>query len=127
MSRPLWRMAGGSMSIEMDEAEGRQVGSKVKLSGRILDLELSLTEQVTERRPPSRKTWEKVGSPHLLVIGSYRMGFELTSQSRACLARIFIDYELPQKGLSHLLGRLFGAYYARWCTETMVCDVVRHF
>jgi hypothetical protein len=40
---------------------------------------------------------------------------------------VFIDYAFPEQGLARWLGRLFGRYYARWCTRRMVADAVRHF
>lgn len=71
--------------------------------------------------------WETVGSPKLLVIGSYRMGFEVAARSGGSLLRVFIEYALPQALPGRWLGRLFGRMYARWCTERMVSDAVRHF
>jgi hypothetical protein len=38
-----------------------------------------------------------------------------------------IDYDLPTRGLSRILGRLFGRMYAKWCTRQMVRDAERAF
>jgi hypothetical protein len=141
MTRPSWRMGWARMTIDTDEGGGKAVGSRIRLDARVLGLALSVEEVVTEREPPYRKVWQTVGTPRLLVIGPYRMGFELLPEPAirdeawigpgpdggagdATELRVFIDYDLPRGGLSGVLGRLFGAWYASWCTERMVADAV---
>ena len=127
MSKPSWKMGGGRMSIEVDQAQGRRVGSRIRLAGRVFGIDLCVEEIVTQYAPPYRKTWETVDSPRLLVIGQYRMGFELTPHEAGSVLRVFVDYSLPEHGAAHWLGRLFARYYARWCTEQMLDDTTRHF
>lgn len=127
MSDPSWRTGGGRMETELDEGRGQKVGSRIRLSGRVLGVDLSVEEVVTERNPPRRKVWETTGAPKLLVIGHYRMGFELSPKVNGSMLRVFIEYALPERGLARWLGRLFGRYYARWCTRQMVDDAVKHF
>ena len=127
MSEPSWRTGGGRLETELDEGRGQKVGSRIRLSGRVFGVELSVEEIVTERNPPRRKVWETTGAPKLLVIGHCRMGFELSPQGNGSMLRVFIDYALPERGLARWLGRLFGRYYARWCTQQMVDDAVKHF
>ena len=115
------------MEIELDDGLGQRVGSRIRLSGRVFGIPLSVEELVTERNPPHRKVWETTGRPRLLVIGPYRMGFEITSQESGSLLRVLIDYALPEGAVEHWLGYVLGRYYARWCTQRMVDDAVRHF
>jgi hypothetical protein len=130
MSRRSWRMGWGRMDLHLDERAGRAVGSRIRLEGRILGVPLALEEVVTDHTPPTRKVWLTVGTPRLLVIGPYRMGFALAPAGAgaggggadAAALTVFIDYALPDRGFSRLLGRLFGHWYARWCTERMVTD-----
>jgi hypothetical protein len=75
MSKSSWMMAGSRMLIELDAAEGRSVGSTIRLSGGMLSISIGVEEAVTERTPPLRKVWETKGAPRLLVIGHYRMGY----------------------------------------------------
>ena len=42
MSQSSWRMDGGRMKTILDERRGQTVGSHIRVSGRILGLELSL-------------------------------------------------------------------------------------
>jgi hypothetical protein len=125
MSRSSWRMGGGKMETVLDVGNGQRVGSHIRMHARILGLDLSLDEVVTVREPPRRKIWETVGSPKLIVIDAYRMGFEITARADGSLLRVFIDYSLPQAWPGRWLGRLFGGYYARWCTNSMVADAKR--
>ena len=115
------------MKIELDASEGRTVGSRIRLSGRVLGVPLSVEEVVTERQPPLRKVWQTTGVPRLLVIGEYRMGFEITPGGAASVLRVFIDYSLPGTPLARWLGGLLAAAYARWCTDSMADDAAKRF
>ena len=97
------------------------------MSGRVFGIQLSVEEIVNERNPPYRKTWETTSPPRLLVIGHYRMGFEITPQGNASEFRVFIDYDLRSTAPARWLGFLFGDYYARWCTKQMADYAARHF
>ena len=115
------------METAIDSGRGQEVGSRIRLSGRVFGVAISVEEIVTERIPPRRKVWETIGTPQLLVIGRYRMGFELSPQGKGSMLRVFIEYALPERGFALWLGRLFGRYYARWCTQQMVDDAIKHF
>ena len=127
MSESSWMMGGGRMEIELDAGRGQTVGSRISLSGRVFGVNLSLDEVVIERVPPERKAWQTTGSPRLLVIGQYRMGFEIASQENGSLLRVYIDYALPEDAPARWLGSLFGRFYARWCTRQMLADAEKHF
>ena len=135
MNRRAWRMGWSRMKLSLDEQAGRATGSRMHLEGRVLGVQLSLDEVVTEHMPPTRKVWMTVGAPWLLVIGPYRMGFVLVpagasaqgAGSEHVTLTVFIDYALPEQGPSRLLGRIFGRWYARWCTQRMVSDAQAAF
>ncbi len=120
-------MAGSRMSIDVDADGGRVVGSKIRMQGRMMGIPLSLEEVITERQVPSRKVWETIGTPNLLVIAHYRMGFELTPTGDSSMVRVFIDYSLPTAAPGSWLGRWFGGFYARWCTKQMANDAAKQF
>lgn len=127
MSKPSWRMGGGRMDTVLDDGAGQRVGSHIRMTARVFGLRLAVDEVVTERQPPVRKVWETVGTPRLVVIGAYRMGFEIASRGNRSLLRVFIDYAWPAAWPGRWLGRMFAGYYARWCTKSMVNDAVRQF
>src|SRR5438093_7922103 len=108
MRQSSWKMGGGRMPIALDAGRGQRVGSRIRLIGRVLGMELAAEERVTEHTPPHRKVWETTGSPKLLVIGHYRMGFEVTPEGQASRLRVFINYALPERVPARWLGRLFG-------------------
>jgi hypothetical protein len=58
MSESSWKMGGGRMNIEVDENLGQTIGSRIRLAGKVLGIELSVDETVTERTPPHHKVWE---------------------------------------------------------------------
>ena len=125
MSKRSWKLGWGKMDMTMDAQNGHAVGSRITLAGRVFGVWLALDEVVVEREPPLRKSWETVGEPRLLVIGPYRMGFTLARREPLAELRVTIDYDLPRRGVSAVLGRLFGPWYAKWCTRRMVEDA-RH-
>lgn len=127
MQKPSMMMLGGRMSYEFDEAKGRAAGSSIKMQGNILGLALSVEEVIIERQPPRRKVWETRGRPKLLVIGGYRMGFEISASGAASRLRVFIDYGYPATIAGKLLGPLFGSMYARWCVNRMAKDAADAF
>ena len=127
MSQSSWMMGGGRMSTALDEAKGQAVGSHIRMSGQVFGLRLDLDEVVTRRRPPSEKVWETVGTPRLLVIGSYAMGIQISPEGAGARLRVFIDYDLPTKWPSSWLGRVFGGIYAHWCVGQMLDGATRHF
>jgi hypothetical protein len=55
------------------------------------------------------------------------MGYEITQRAQSSQLRGFIDYALPDGPVSYWLGRLFGNFYVRWCTQRMANDAAPHF
>ena len=124
MEKPSLMMAGATMHVETDALRGQAVGSLIRVTGRVLGMNLVVEEIVTDRVPPSSKTWETLGEPRLLVIGSYRMGFTISAQGNRSRLVVFIDYQLPPRGLARGLALVFGRTYAAWCTRRMASDAV---
>lgn len=127
MSQSSVMMMGGSMDMLFDAERGQAVGSHVRMKGRMMGIELFLEEVVTERDPPRHKAWETIGSPRLLVIAGYRLGFDITDGNNTSELRVFIDYDLPATLVSRWLGYLFGKMYAKWCVQQMVDGARSHF
>lgn len=127
MSQSSWMMGGGRMRVELDDLGGRAVGSHIKLGGKVLGIRLFLDEVVTHRNAPTGKVWETVGTPRLLVIGSYRMGIVISGDYRRSRLKVFIDYELPRNWRTRWLGWLFSGIYATWCVRQMLSGTVSHF
>ena len=122
MEKPSLMMADTTMRVETDALKGQAVGSVIRVTGRVLGVNLAVEEVVTDRVPPLRKTWETRGEPRLLVIGSYRMGFTISPEGDRSRLVVFIDYKLPPRGFAYGLGLIFGRAYAAWCTRRMASD-----
>ena len=120
-------MMGSRMLIDVDADGGRAVGSHIRVQGRMMGIPLSLEEMITERQVPRRKVWQTIGTPNLLIMAHYHMGFELTPSGDSSMVRVFIDYSLPTTAPGSWLGRLLGGVYARWCTTQMADGAARHF
>lgn len=127
MGESSMRLMGSRMSIDVNADGGHAIGSRIGMHGTVMGISISLEEVVTEHQAPYRKIWETIGSPRLLIIARYRMGFELKRKGDSTLMRVFIDYSLPTTLPGSWLGRLLGGIYARWCTKRMVDDAARHF
>ncbi len=127
MSRPSLALLGTSLAIETDGQRGRELGSVIRMRGRVLGIPLSLEEIVVERRRPALKTWVTAGQPRLLVIGPYRMGFRIAPAPGGSRLTVFIDYRWPANPWLWLPARLLASSYARWCCRRMVRDARRPF
>ena len=127
MKNPSWMMMGGRMTYEFDAASGRAVGSVIKMGGSILGFKLFVEEVVTEHQPPTRKVWETRGQPRILIMGAYRMGFEITPSGERSNLRVYIRYDRPLSLAGRLLSPIFAPIYARWCVTRMATDAARHF
>ncbi len=122
MGKPSLMMLGGWMRYRLDEGGGRSVGSAIRMEGRFAFIDLAVDEVVTEHRRPFRKVWETRGHPRLLVIGSYRMGFDITPAAKGSHLRVFIEYDDPDTPLGRFAGAMFGPAYARWCVRQIAED-----
>jgi len=120
-------MMGSRMSIDVDAGGGQVVGSKIRMAGSVMGIPILLEEVICERQPPFKKRWETIGTPKLIVMGHYRMGFEVTPTGDSSRVRVFIDYSLPTGLVGRCLGRVFGSVYAKWCTQRMTRDAAERF
>lgn len=125
MNETSWMMAGSRMETLIDAGHGQNIGSHIKMSGKIFGINLFLDEVVIRREPPRVKIWETVGDLKLLVIGHYRMSIEIKPQENRSLLVVSIDYNLPAKNI--WLGWLFGGFYAKWCVKQMIKSAGEHF
>lgn len=116
-------MGGGQMSLELDAAGGRELGSHIRMTGTAFGLKLALDQVVVERTPPHSKTWQTV-SQRLLVIGEYAMGYQIEPRSEGAHLTVWIRYNSAP---NRLLGLLGGKMYARWCVDQMRDAAVRQF
>jgi hypothetical protein len=127
MEKPSMMMLGGSMRYDFDAARGMAKGSVIKMTGSFLGIRLFVEEVVVERRRPDFKMWETRGTPRLLIIGAYRMGFEIAGSGDICRLRVFIDYNPPLSRLARIMAWVLAPVYARWCVNRMAKDAERHF
>lgn len=127
MMRSSWMMAGSHMHYEFDASRGRALHAKVGLRGSMLGLRLTIDEEIVERTPPTVKAWQTIGTPRMLVLSAYRMGYALAPEQNGCRLKVFIDYAFPPRGFAGWLARIAGPMYARWCVISMIEDAVRVF
>lgn len=127
MEKPSLMMAGATMKTELDSLRGQAAGSVIRMKGVMLGVSLHVEEVVTHHMPPFRKIWETRGQPRLLVIGHYRMGFELSPIAVGARLRVWIDYSPPAGFAGRWLGKLLGQLYADWCVTRMARDAIEFF
>lgn len=125
MSKSSWMMGGSQMETNMDDKHGQAVGSHIKMSGKVLGINLFLDEVITKREPPFLKIWETVGTPKLLIIGNYQMRIKIEPQEKGSMLSVSIDYDLPKTNT--WLGKLFSGFYAKWCVRQMIKGVSDSF
>ena len=104
MTKPSGMMLGGSMSYEVDERGGREVGSVIRMTGAILGLRLGV-----------RRDRDRAHSASTQGVGDARTA----ADDR--------DRLLSQSGLLRHLSLPLAKAYARWCVQRMADDVPEHF
>ncbi|WP_261336657.1 hypothetical protein [Rhizobium leguminosarum] len=127
MKRSSMMMLMGSMAYSFDYARGRSVGSVITMSANVAGLKLHAEQIVTQRQPPFIKAWETRGEPHLLVIGHYRMRFQIEAMGGLSRLHVFIDYNDPPSIIGRRAGTLLAAIYARWCVKRIATDAEEAF
>lgn len=127
MNKSSWMMGGGKMVTTFDEGKGQKVASHIKMAGKVFGFSLALDEVISKHEPPRLKVWHTVGKQKLLVVGSYEMGFEISSCHEGSNFRVYIDYDMSTPLPFRLLGYIFGGIYAKWCVEQMTAGVAEHF
>jgi hypothetical protein len=125
MGRRTWMMAGSTMSTEVDELGGHAVGSRIRMTGRVIGIPVGLDQAITVREPPYTKQWATQGAPKLIVIGPYAIAVELEPHGQAASMRVALEYDLPAN--NRWIGHLFGRAYANWCIRQIVHDVGANF
>ena len=127
MEKRSMMMLGGRMTYAFDAAQGRAVGSVIRMGGRFPGLSLVVEEVVTEPTPPAHKIWEIRGRQWLLIIDSYVMGFEIRDVAGRTSSRVYIDTLLPSSLQGRWFGWLFAGFCARWCVSRMLDDASGRF
>lgn len=127
MSKSSLMMMGSKMKIETDIEKGQKLGSEIRLTGKFLGINIFVKESVVELEKPFKKAWQTQGEQKLIIIEQYKMGFIITPTNKSSHLEVYIDYTLPQSGISSVLGKLFGHLYAKWCAEKMTQDAYDHF
>ena len=127
MNKSSWMTGGGKMKTEVDEGKGQKVGSHIRMKGKVFGINLFLDEVITIHNPPFKKEWQTVRDISLLVIGHYKLGFDIVPQNNSSLLKVYIDYSLPKSLRTRWLGILFGKMYAKWCVNQMIGGVKKQF
>ena len=121
MSERSTAMLGSRLALSTVRS-GNGVGDRYRWDGRVLGLVIEAVEEVTVYEPPRRKRWCTIGTPRLIVIGSYCMQLELSEVDGGTASLVRIEYTLPAAGWQRFAGALLGHSYARWCVDRMVAD-----
>lgn len=127
MNTSSWMLGGGSMETDIDSLNGQAVGSHIKMYGKAFGFKLFLDEVITLHEPPYRKEWQTVGELKILVIGHYKLGFEITPDEKGVNFRVYIDYEKPSRFIEQMLYIVLSGVYANWCVNQMIDGVKKHF
>lgn len=127
MNKSSWMMGGSKMLTQTDDGKGQEIGSHITMKGNVLGIGLFLDEVIVQHEPPYKKAWETVGRINLVVIDHYKLGFEISSDGKDSIVRVYIDYNLPGTWKTRWLGILFGKMYSKWCVRQMSHGVLMHF
>jgi hypothetical protein len=63
----------------------------------------------------------------MFILDQYKMGFHLKQSLGNTDLEVWIDYNLPSRGILKLFSTPLARLYAKWCTEKMAGDAAAHF
>jgi len=86
MTKASWMTLGSKFNFELDEFQGRRIGSIIRMNGRIAGIELGLDEIVNEYEPPLRKAWATLGDRACLSLEpiAWALTWQQKVRARAC-------------------------------------------
>ena len=119
-------MMGSKLRLEILTDQSTGLGATYSYTGRVLGLAIDVSEAVVRYVPGREKIWRTIGTPRLIIIGSYEMAVlvEPVGENTAKLT-ITMDYELPRPLVGRVLGYLLARRYAAWCLDSMIEGTVR--
>ncbi len=112
-------LMGGKLKLERLSSNPTGVSATYRYRGRVLFLPIDFSETVIEWVETKRKIWKTIGTPKLIILGNYEMGFELEQTQEGTKAHLWIDYEIPRPWFGRILGMLLADWYSRWCLRMM--------
>lgn len=113
-------LMGSKLKFEILSPNVTDIGATYRYYGKIMGLPLDITEVVRSYKMNEEKYWETIGEPKIIIMSHYVLGFQLQPTAGGTQATFVIDYEIPQHGLSKILGLLLSNWYAHWCLRMML-------
>jgi hypothetical protein len=91
----------------------------LRRGGQLPGLPLRVDEIIDTYEPGRKKSWRSVGVPRLLVLGRYRMGFEVCPRADETDVLVYVEWD-PLPGWRGALLRGAARRYAAWFVDSAV-------
>lgn len=117
-------MAGSKLKIEWLSPNTTGLGTKYRLTGKVVGMKMDFTVEVSKWITGKEKVWGTVGEAKMIVIDSFEMHLTIVKEDKGTSkVRLSINYT-KHRGV---MGFLFGKWYSKWCVKSMLKDTKKHF
>ena len=120
MSENSMMMMGSKLTLEHLSGPERGVGAIFRWLGKIMGMEIDITERITTWIENREKVWETIGQPKIILLGWYRMILKTSAVKEGTLTSLQIDFTPPSGFFYKILYFLFSGWYCNWCLNNML-------
>jgi hypothetical protein len=120
-------MMGSKLQLEQLSPNATGIGATYRWFGKMMGMTIDFTQTVSKWVQGVEKEWKTNGDVKIIIMGWYRMFWNLKPVEGGTLATIGIDYSAPREWYFKVLSFLFGGMYSRWCLNSMLRDTKKAF
>jgi len=122
MTKSSAMMMGNKLDLKFLTNHKTGLGSKYRLTGKIMGLKMDFTVEVTKWIKDKEKVWETVGDTQLIIYSWYQMVLKISAVDSQTKTELSISYKKPTGIINQILSFLFADWYCRWCLKKMLDD-----
>lgn len=108
-------LMGGRLELQIIDGR-RGAGATYRWSGKVMGMEIDISETVSRWVENREKVWHTIGRPRMIVMSGYVMRLFVSPIGGGRTKVLFeIEYTLPSTPWGRVAGWLLAPRYARWC------------
>jgi hypothetical protein len=117
-------MMGSKLRLEQLSDNPSGFNAKYRWYGTMMGMRMDFTTLVTLWVKDREKIWETIGKAKMIILKWYRMHLELLpgKDRYESVAKLSIDYTLPDNIFLRLFALVLSPWYANWCLKNMLND-----
>ena len=115
-------MMGNKLHLKYLTENQKGLGSKYRWRGKMIDMNMDFTVEVTKWIKGVEKIWETIDEAKMIIYSWYRMNLLVSKDGDKSLVELSITYKKPKGWFAKIISFLFADWYCRWCLNNMLND-----